>query len=171
MALKNSRRYQGEISRNAGIFKVDQVELVGQSSAPSDSDLANSRFYLDSDDGQVWVRVSAQWNPVANGFQKITAITATTTLTDAHAGVLIVNTSSSITLTLPSAATDNGLTFTFVNRNAQPTTLKATSNEGIDTNSAVGTIYGDQNMDAAGDMLTLVADGSGTWYITSRYIH
>ena len=66
MALKNSKNYQGEIMRNAGIFKVDQIELVPRATAPTDDDLAEGRFYADTDnnlyycyDGSNWVDLTA----------------------------------------------------------------------------------------------------------------
>lgn len=101
-----------------------------------------------------------------------TEVSGTYTLSVDLPGVIIVNnqTTGSITITFPAATLIKGLSYTIINRTAKPTTLKAVSGETLDT-SGISTIYGDGNMDAAGDIWAFVADGSGTWYTVARYIH
>ena len=110
---------------------------------------------------------------------RVTDITSTSTLTVDQAGLIVTNATSSITLTFPSAAAVKGLTYVIVNRAANPVTLKSAAGDGLDSTTYAniagfltrGYIVGDGNMDASGDMWGFVADGSGTWYTVSRYIH
>ena len=172
MALKNSKRYQGEIMRNAGIFKVDQMELVARTSDPSDSDLDDARIYYNSGDKQFYGRLGGAFHGMTPGKQVVNSISTTTTLTEAQAGVILWSTASSARLTLPSASAEKGLTFTIVkvDSDVSGSEIYAATGDGIDTNSLTG-IIPLTTIDAQGDMVSLVADGSGTWYFASRYIH
>ena len=170
MALKKDQNYVPHIKRNAGIANPDQIELVSKTSAPSDSDLADGRIYYNSTSGQnqLYARVSGVFQPLANNIMNINTVTYTTSLTDSYAGLIVVNNAASIRLTLPAASTDKGLTFTIVKDSAD-TEICAITAAGADAIWKNG-VTQLNDMDAQADSYTLVADGSGTWHVISRYI-
>ncbi len=107
--------------------------------------------------------LSAEWYPVSGPiFNKMTTITTNTTLVNTDVGNFIeCNNSSPITLTLPGASSMRGMTgFTFHSKNTIVTLLCAGSDtfgSGLTTFDIV-----------KGDHLTIVSDGSATWYGVSR---
>ena len=174
MALKNSKRYQGEISRNAGIFKVDQVELVGQSSAPTDGDVgANSRIYFDTTDNVFYGRSSSLWFPLG-GVLKVNSITTSTTLTTSQSGQIFKCNSAggSLILTLPSAAT-SGIIYYIVNDNdSQATKSLHIQESGFAGNNhqwIAGTSGTFIALNTRADNVVLVSDGSTAWLTVARF--
>lgn len=155
--------------RNAGVFKIDQVELTARTTHPSDSDLADARMYYSSTSAQIYGRASGVQHGMLNTIQEIRDIRGTTTLTDAHVGIIAVTNagSGSMTLTLPAASADKGLTYSIVNRTDGQLTIKAAGTDQIDRNG-VTALYGANHLHRRGDTITLVADGTGTWY-TKEY--
>jgi len=61
MALLNAENFHPDIDTNGGIFDVDQVQLIGMSSAPSDSDLANGRLYYNTSTNKLMGRINGAW--------------------------------------------------------------------------------------------------------------
>jgi hypothetical protein len=77
MALKNSKWYHGEISRNGGIFDIDQIQIETRAAVPTDSDLANGRIVyvtgtgLRAYIGGGWVTIGAAGGGAVTSFDQI----------------------------------------------------------------------------------------------------
>ena len=68
MALKNLKEYVPPIkAHNIGIVKIDQLELTGIATAPTDSFLANGRIYYDTALGQLRGRINGSWKSLGAG--------------------------------------------------------------------------------------------------------
>ncbi len=95
----------------------------------------------------------------------VTTVTATSTLTAEQAGLVVVNNTGAVTMNLPTAVGNAGLTFIFKKgtSDAFAVTLDPAGSETIDGGSTVATI------DAQHDTITIVSDGAN-WRVTARII-
>ena len=101
-----------------------------------------------------------------SSLRKITALgQGNAQLTVAQAGVVIVSNTTTMTLTLPAAASSTGLEFTFIKAtsDAAAITIDGNSNETINGSANIAT------MDAAYDTISMVCNGT-TWYITHKIV-
>ena len=68
MSLKNIKEYVPPIkAHNEGIVKLDQIELTGRTSAPTDSNLADGRIYYNSDSDILYGRIGSAWVNLGQG--------------------------------------------------------------------------------------------------------
>ncbi len=67
MALKNLKNYESSVARNKGIAATDQIQLVGTTTVPADSNLANGRIYYDTNLGGLYAYINSAWVNLGTG--------------------------------------------------------------------------------------------------------
>lgn len=60
-SLRNIKRNVQAVRQNDGILLTDQTQLVGRTSAPSDSNLADGRIYYNSTATKAYIRAGSTW--------------------------------------------------------------------------------------------------------------
>jgi len=60
-SLRNIKRHVQAVRQNDGILLTDQTQLVGRTSAPSDSNLADGRIYYNSTATKAYIRAGSTW--------------------------------------------------------------------------------------------------------------
>ena len=96
----------------------------------------------------------------------VKTITGDTTLTENDAGLILVNNTAAITITLPTASGNEGLTYIIkkISSATQAVTLDGYGSETIDGSAT------NNDIDAQYDYLVITSDGSN-WHIVGRWIH
>lgn len=109
-------------------------------------------------------------------FGDVVSVTASRTLTAADSGKVYTSGAADLVFTLPAAsAVTKGVTYTFVTLTLSATTGLSVSPNASDKIQGKGITAADDKdyinsaaTDAAGDLLTIVCDGSDGWIVTDE---